>query len=55
MLDLCLAIYRGDCPRCSEKHPLFIPKIDKDWNFLCENCMSELDLEVDTDATRKNL
>ena len=54
-LDLDLAIYGGDCPRCNERHPLFIPLIDKDWNYLCEDCMNELGLEVDIEATRKDL
>ena len=53
-LDLLLAICKANCEKCGNEEFLFVP-ISDDNGLLCEGCMNELGLEIDTEQTRKEL
>ena len=49
-----LAICKAQCDKCKDEAWLYIPQDDKH-GLLCENCMNEDNLEIDQEATKKNL
>jgi len=53
-LSLEYAICKAICDLCGEEEWLFIP-ISDNYGLLCNKCMDECGLEIDIEATRRNL